>query len=482
MTVPPRLVIAGLSGESGKTLVSLGLLLEACRSGLPVRAFKKGPDYIDAAWLAWASGHPARNLDSYLMGFEGVTRAFLRHSIPSGLNLIEGNRGLYDGVDAKGTHSTAALAKALHAPVVLVLNVTKVTRTAAALVLGCQKLDPDVPVAGVILNRVGNRRHERVIREAIECDCGLPVLGAVPRTESGVFLPERHLGLVTPEEHGETDSLRARLLSLTRDCLDMPRLLAIAREAPRLEAAGDDAQVSLDGRGLRIGFLRDSAFTFYYPENLESLASAGAEMVAVEALTAGRLPSDLDALYIGGGFPETHAAALAANGTFLASLREEARQGLPIYAECGGLMLLARSILWKGRRHPMAGVLPFDVEVCAAPQGHGYACLTVDGPNPFFPEGTILKGHEFHYSKVLLDGAQPPTAFAVTRGAGCFSGRDGVIVGNVLASYVHLHAAATPEWARGVLEAARGHAARPARANKLEVLKNAVLANEEAIL
>ncbi len=238
MTVPPRLVIAGLSGESGKTLVSLGLLLEACRSGLPVRAFKKGPDYIDAAWLAWASAHPARNLDSYLMGFEGVTRAFVRHSIPTGLNLIEGNRGLYDGVDAKGTHSTAALARALRAPVVLVVSVTKVTRTVAALVLGCQKLEPEVRIAGVILNRVGSRRHEQVIREAIECECGLPVLGAVPRAESGTLLPERHLGLVTPEEHHQRESLRASLLSLTRDHLDTGRLFAIAREAPPLAVGG----------------------------------------------------------------------------------------------------------------------------------------------------------------------------------------------------------------------------------------------------
>ncbi len=480
--MPPRLVIAGLSGESGKTLVSLGLLLEASLSGLPVRAFKKGPDYIDAAWLAWASGHPARNLDSYLMGFEGVTRTFLRRSIPRGLNLIEGNRGLYDGVDAKGTHSTAALAKALRAPVVLVVSVAKVTRTVAALVLGCQKLEPEVHIAGVILNRVGSRRHEQVIREAIECECGLPVLGAVPRADSGVLLPARHLGLVTPEEHRERERLRANLISLTQNYLDTPRLFAIAREAPRLERVEDAAQESVDGRGLRIGFLRDSAFTFYYPENLEALESAGAELVAIEALTARQRPAGLDALYIGGGFPETHAAALAANGAFLASLRDRARQGLPIYAECGGLMLLARSILWREQNFPMTGVLPFAVEVRPTPQGHGYATLQVDSPNPFFPEGTVLKGHELHYSRILLDGNGPPTAFSVIRGTGCFAGRDGVVAGNVLASYVHLHAAAAPEWARGLLEAARRHAGRPARESKLEVLKNADLANEEAII
>jgi cobyrinic acid a,c-diamide synthase len=469
MTVPPRLVIAGLSGGSGKTLVSLGLLLAAAESGLSIRAFKKGPDYIDAAWLTWASGHPARNLDSYLMGFDAVAHAFVRHSAAAGLNLVEGNRGLYDGVDAEGTHSTAALAKALCAPVVLVVNVTKATRTVAALVLGCQKLDPKVHIAGVILNCVAGQRHEQVIREAIERECALPVLGAVPRADSGVLLPERHLGLVTPEEHRQRDNLRAGLISLTQNYLDTERLFAVAREAPPLEAAGDSARASADGHGLRIGFLRDSAFTFYYPENLEALESAGAELVPVEALTAARLPSKLDALYVGGGFPETHAATLAANGAFLASLAEQARRGLPIYAECGGLMLLARSISWRGQTFPMADILPFGVEVCSTPQGHGYATVRVDSPNPFFAEGTVLRGHEFHYSRILPGVAMPPTAFSVIRGTGCFVGRDGVVAGNVLASYVHLHAAATPEWARGLLEAAR----RRTPKNELEVTGNA---------
>ena len=194
----PRLVVAGLSGESGKTLVSLAVLLEAVRRNVAVRAFKKGPDYIDAAWLEWASRQPARNLDTYLMGFETAVRSFTRNAAPSGLNLIEGNRGLYDGLDARGTHSTAELAKALRAPVVLVINATKVTRTAAALVLGCQKLDPGVWIAGVIINQAAGVRHARIVREAIESACDLPVLGVVPRAAAGAFLPMRHLGLITP--------------------------------------------------------------------------------------------------------------------------------------------------------------------------------------------------------------------------------------------------------------------------------------------
>ena len=460
MTVAPRIVVAGLAGDSGKTLVSLGLLLAAARSGLPVRAFKKGPDYIDAAWLAWASGHPARNLDTYLMGFEGAAAGFTRNSTPSGLNVIEGNRGLYDGVDRQGTHSTAELAKALLAPVVLVADATKVTRTMAAQILGCQKLDPAVWIAGVVLNRLGSRRHLEVIREAVEAECGVPVLGALPRMQSGVLLPGRHLGLVTPEEHDLKGELKAGVLSLVDEHLDLERLIRLAQEAPPLELPCPPATILSRGHGLTIGYLRDSAFTFYYPENLEVLEDSGAELIPIDALTSGELPAKLDALYIGGGFPETHASRLASNAAFLASVREEARRGLPVYAECGGLMLLARSLSWKGQRFPMAAVLPFDVEVMSAPQGHGYARLVVDRPNPFFPEGTQLKGHEFHYSRILLDGEAPPSACSVVRGVGCFADRDGALAGNVLASYVHLHAAASPEWSRGLLEAARRYAAR----------------------
>jgi len=491
--MPARLVVAGLAGESGKTLVSLALLLEARRRGIPVRAFKKGPDYIDAAWLGWASGQAARNLDTYLMGFERATGSFARHAIAGGFNLVEGNRGLYDGVDASGTHSTAELAKALDAPVVLTVNATKVTRTVAAMVLGCQRLDPAVRIAGVVLNQVCGARHERVLREAIETVCGLPVLGAIPRAPE-TPLPSRHLGLVTPQEHPETDILAEGLLTLIKGRLNVDRLIELARQAPGLTVAPNESRAPaacgknrrqtnlsqnpslqstkdafaewtdasvrgscdglLDGRGLTIGYLRDSAFTFYYPENLEELAESGAELVAISS-AAESLPSAIDALYIGGGFPETHAQALAANETFLASLRERAADGLPVYAECGGLMLLSRAIRWQGSRYAMAGVLPFEVEVCTSHQGHGYIELLVDHANPFYPVGTRIKGHEFHYSRIIPGGPEPDTACTVRRGSGCSGGRDAVFLGNVWASYTHVHAVATPEWAAGFLAAIR---------------------------
>lgn len=448
-------MIAGLSGDSGKTLISLGLLLAVQDRGVSVRAFKKGPDYIDAAWLTWASGHPARNLDTFMMGFDKAAWSFARHAVAGGLNVVEGNRGLYDGSDPQGTHSTAEVAKILRAPVVLALNATKVTRTAAASVLGCQKLDPDVQIAGVVLNRIATARQERVMREAIESVCGVPVLGVLPKVKSDKLLPGRHLGLVTPAEHPRISEVRHNILDLIRGRLDLDRLIAIARQAREAPVVHGDQPLATGGQGLKIGYLSDSAFTFYYPENLEALEAAGAALVPVSALSASGLPDELNALYIGGGFPETHGASLAANASFLEAIRDSAARGLPIYAECGGLMLLAREVLWKGNSYPMAGVLPFRVEVLAKPQGHGYVELAVDRPNPFFPEGQTLRGHEFHYSRIIPDGDLPPTACAVRRGAGCYEHRDGVIVGNVWAGYTHLHALATPEWAQGLVNAAR---------------------------
>lgn len=451
----PRVVVAGLSGESGKTLVSLAILLAARKQGIPVRAFKKGPDYIDAAWLRWASGKPARNLDTHLMGFDRAVHSFGWNGVADGLNVVEGNRGLFDGLDAHGTHSTAELAKALQAPVILVVNATKVTRTVAALVLGCQQLDPDLRIAGVVLNQVAGARHERVVRQAIESVCRIPVVGAIPRAPEGALLASRHLGLVTPVEFTGCDALAQSLTERVGRYLDFEWVLKIGQGAPTVPPV-QAAATAADRSGATIGYLSDSAFSFYYPENLEALEAAGAKLLPVSALSATRLPDDLDALYIGGGFPETHAEAIASNRTFLTSLRHAARDGLPVYAECGGLMLLSQALTWKGERHEMAGVLPFEVQMCDTPQGHGYTELEVDTANPFFEAGIRLRGHEFHYSRVLAHGTIPPTACRVIRGAGCFTGRDAAVVGNTWAAYTHLHALATPEWAQGMIRAARG--------------------------
>lgn len=457
----PRLLVAGMSGGSGKTLVALGLLLSLRRAGVPVRAFKKGPDYIDAAWLSWASGHTARNLDTYLMGAGTILSSFVGHGVADGINVIEGARGLYDGFDVAGSHSSAVLSKHLKTPVVLVVNAAKVTRTAAAHVLGCQKLDPEVPIQGVILNNVNGRRHEQILRGSIESVCSIPVVGAIPKAAMGKPLPERHLGLIPPEEHSDLEDLGRDLLQVVGGFIDLDALVAVSRSAVPLEVISPENAPMPRARDVKIGYLKDSAFSFYYPENLEMLEQAGAELIPISALDSATLPGELNALYIGGGFPETHAQALSANRTFLESLRRAAEEGLPIYAECGGLMLLSRALTWKGARYEMADVFPFEVEVFETAQGHGYIELQVDTPNPFFSAGTVLRGHEFHYSRIAPQSDWTATACEVRRGTGCFKGRDAAIIKNVWASYTHLHALATPQWAQGLTDAARRFVAHP---------------------
>lgn len=448
-----RIVIAGLSGDSGKTLVSLGLALAWRRSGRSVAAFKKGPDYIDAAWLGWASGGVARNLDVHLMGEEAVRQAFAWHARDADVSLIEGNRGLFDGLDALGSASTARLAVLLAAPVVLVVPATKMTATAAALVRGCQVSAPEVQLGGVVLNRVASDRQARVAADAIESVCGVPVLGVVPRLPGDV-LPSRHLGLVPPAETQEGGRLEARLLGLAAEHLDLGRLERLAATAP---AAVTTRPVPPREVGtIRVGYFNDSSFTFYYPENLEALEQAGASLEPISALTAERLP-DLDLLYIGGGFPETHARALSKNEALRTAVAAAARAGLPIYAECGGLIYLSRSLHIGSQEHPMSAVLPISVEMTDRPQGHGYSDATVDTPNPYFPLGMRLRGHEFHYSRVIDPAETVTSVYAMNRGTGCGMGRDALVVGNVLASYTHLHARGVPEWAWHLCRAALRH-------------------------
>ncbi|MFW5740064.1 MAG: cobyrinate a,c-diamide synthase, partial [Myxococcota bacterium] len=305
----PRIIVAGASGDAGKTTLALGLVRALRARGVDVQPFKKGPDFIDPAWLSRAAGRPARNLDTRLCGDSVVQDVFDRHAPPAGVSIIEGNRGLYDGGDAKGTHSTAALARLLAAPVLLVVNVTKVTRTAAAVVLGCKQLEPSTPVAAVVLNQVAGKRHERVAREAIEQATGLPVVGAMPRLAERT-ISSRHLGLLTPEEHASADEVLGVVERLVAESVDLDAVLAIARGAgqrPRLAPALDPrlASAVCSGAGLRIGVLQDAAFTFYYPDNIEALEATGARVVMVSPLRDAGLP-EVDALYVGGGFPETH--------------------------------------------------------------------------------------------------------------------------------------------------------------------------------
>ena len=449
----PRIVVAGLAGDSGKTLVCLGLARALRARGLRVAAFKKGPDFIDAAWLAVASGLPGRNLDTFMMPRPTVIGSLARAAEVADVAVVEGNRGLFDGVDARGSHSTAELAKLIGAPVVLVVDATKVTATVAALVLGCRALDPELPLAGVILNRVATPRHERVIREAL-ANIGVPVLGAVPRLED-LQLPSRHLGLVTVAEHPAAETAVAALGEAVARHVDLDAVLAVARGAAEL-VTGDDVPPVPPPTAVpvRIGVLRDSAFMFYYPENLEALAGAGAQLIELSPLHDAGFP-EVDLIYAGGGFPEVYAAELSANRSFRDTLAARVAGGLPVWAECGGLMYLAKALVADGVAYPMAGALPLVISFTAKPKGHGYVVAKVDGRNPFVPEGTVLRGHEFHYSQVEQGGDAVRTVLALERGTGVGGGRDGVVHGCSLAAYTHLHAFGSPEWAPGVVAAAR---------------------------
>jgi cobyrinic acid a,c-diamide synthase len=446
----PRLVIAGLAGDSGKTLVAAGLARLLTSRGLVVAPFKKGPDFIDAGWLGAAAGRPGRNLDTFLMSRAAIGEA-LRRSGRAQLALVEGNRGLFDGLDAEGSHSTAELAKLLRAPVVLVVDVTKVTRTAAAMVLGCRELDRSLQLSGVVLNRVGSRRHEQVVREAIEAAGGPPGLGAIPRLAGEAF-PARHLGLVTAAEHARREEALARASEAVARYLDVEALLTLARSAPRIQFVARPP--AAPPAPTTIAVLRDQALSFYYPENLEALEEAGAALRFVSPLADAALP-EADAVYVGGGFPEVYAERLARNLRFRRALREAVAAGLPVYAECGGLMYLAKELRVDGTSYPMAGVLDLTVEQTSRPAGHGYVIGRVEEENPFFARGTTLRGHEFHYSRIVAGDDRLASILRLERGTGLGEGRDGIVVGSVWASYLHLHALGTPDWAPALVALAR---------------------------
>jgi len=450
----PRLVIAGLGGDTGKTAVSVGLCRVWQKQGHKVIPFKKGPDYIDMGWLSRGAGYPCFNIDLFLMNKEQVLFSFTLNITDSDIAVIEGNRGLYDGMDLEGSVSTAEIAKLLESPVILVVDCTKVTRTVAALVRGCQMFDPEVAIKGVILNQVAGHRHESTVRQCIEYYCNIPVVGAIPKLKHITF-PGRHLGLVPPQEHPKSEEAIQSASEIMGKYLDTEQVWKIAQNAPPLDCGIKDMPDCTEKR-VTIGVIRDSAFHFYYPENLVALKRAGADIIEFSALTDA-LPPSLDALYIGGGFPETHAPALSENVKLRNEIKSTADRGLPIYAECGGLMYLSRELVWDGKTYPMVDVLPAVIGVSKKPQGHGYTIVEVTAPNPYFETGNLLHGHEFHYSHILSMDTTDEFyfVFKMMKGEGITSGMEGICYKNVLATYTHLHAMGTPEWVQGMIKAAR---------------------------
>ncbi|MBU0481833.1 MAG: cobyrinate a,c-diamide synthase [Proteobacteria bacterium] len=457
-------VIAGLSGGSGKSVVAVGAVAALARRGHTVMAFKKGPDYIDSGWLGLAAGRPCFNLDPYLMKREVLLNSFYTQSCLAEYVLVEGNRGLFDGVDLEGAYSTAELAFFLKLPVILVVDCTKTTRTVAALVAGCQRFDRRIEIRGVVLNRVGTSRHESIVRRSVEHYTGIPVLGAFPRSREDVF-PQRHLGITPGPEHADAGVAVATLADRAEKFLDLGKLMQMMApvSCPEGSSAGITPPFAKTGKGdgLKIGLIRDEAFQFYYQENLDALQNLGVELIEINAITEKKLP-EIDALYIGGGFPETSARALSENMSFLASLREMVEKGLPVYAECGGLIFLGRSISLEGEKFTLAGIFPVDFTLERKPQAHGYTDLVVTADNPFYPLGTEISGHEFRYSKVVdWEGKSDTLACRMDRGVGFAEKRDGLVYKNVFALYTHVHSLGTPEWAPGMVQAARKFKDRP---------------------
>lgn len=494
-----RIVISALSGSTGKTLVTLGLIRAFTRRGLKVRAFKKGPDYIDTAWHELSSGRSACNLDLFFMREQALRELFVHkmqtsdshlHSPPShpanasatgsqacDLAIIEGNRGLFDGLDVHGSCSTASLAKALKAPVILVINTTKMTRTTAALVNGCAGFEEGLNLAGVIANRTGGERHGKLLADCVKEYCNVPFLGALPRLKVNPIL-ERETGLIALDELPEIDQVLDELAEFMEKHLDLDKVLELAgtgediqveRTASAQSGGSGPEQVKAEEAGPRIGYVHDAALWFLYQENLEALQQAGAQLQALRLLEAADWPS-LDGLYLPGGTVEsfvcTMQSALGDNGAWSAlikKLRQLSAAGLPIYAEGTGAWLTGQELEFASESYPMSGIFPLKITHGEQKRGLGYVRAEAQA-GPFFTPGTTVLGHEFNYTAwEPLDAKAPQTAYKVLKGTGLHkaqgpegsSARDGFFTNNTQASSTQLHALANPDWAVNFTRLAR---------------------------
>ena len=454
-----HLYIAAAHKSSGKTTVSVGLTAALVKRGLAVQPFKKGPDYIDPLWLARAAGRPCYNLDFFTQTHEEIISTFAGNLDGTSIGLIEGNKGLFDGVDVEGTDSNAALATMLAAPVILVIDTGGMTRGIAPLIRGYLDFDPDVNISGVILNKVGGERHEAKLRGALERYTDAEVLGAIGR-DAALEIPERHLGLVPANEAsgpGAADTMISRLADAVSAGLDLERIIEIARAAnlpEEMKEALNRSQSLPSGNkpDVRIAIARDAAFGFYYPDDLKAFETAGAELIPFDTLNDAHLP-EADGLFIGGGFPETHLEALSANQSLLKEIRQALAAGMPAYAECGGLMYLARNIQWRGESGEMVGTVPADVQVGKRPQGRGYMVVEESGKSPW-PESpksshgdtAAIPVHEFHYARLQNLDENPVYTHRVLRGTGIDGTHDGLVINNLVAGFAHHRNTVTNPW------------------------------------
>jgi len=438
----PALLIAAPQSGSGKTAITCGVLAALKKRGLKVQSYKVGPDYIDPGYLAAASGRPAHNLDSWLTGTDVMKRIFAETASGADAAIVEGVMGLYDG-GKNGVSSSAKIAEELGLPVVLVIDAKAMGESAAALALGFREYDNNIGIAGVIINMLGSDNHRRIITEAME-RIDMPVIGAVMR-EDDVSVSERHLGLL-PEGENEDKRQLDKLTAIIENSVDLEALLKIADKSRTI--AGGCKQRTANPAKVRIAVAKDKAFSFYYPESLAELERAGAEIVFFSPLDDSVVPKS-DGLIFGGGFPEMFAGQLAANGSMLASVAAAAEAGMPIYAECGGFMYLTQTLAdFEGRLHRMAGVVPASCKMNDKLRTVGYVEAKALNDNVLCRKGTVIRGHEFHFSSADKETDDFPYAFLFTKKRSGEQYAAGYSNGSVTASYLHLHFAGNPELAK----------------------------------
>ena len=480
----PRFIVAGTHSGAGKTTLSVGLMAAYHRRGFKVQGYKVGPDFIDPSYHTAVTGRISRNLDSYLCSRDTVREILLRSCEGADLLIIEGVMGLYDGKDPRSdTGSTAEMAKWLETPVILCLDASGMARSAAATVMGYQNLDSKVRIAGVIANRLGGEGHFQLIRAAVENECGIPVLGYLPDTPT-LAMPERHLGLIPAIERGSMTALFDHLAAHIEASIQLDVLLSVAKNAPCVvyprtrvfEESFENGVTSFNDtrritsreqqprqhdetlRDVTIAVAKDSAFNFYYPENIELLERSGAHIQYFSPLSGEKIPGDADGLYLGGGFPEEFASILESQTEVLDDFREKiVETRIPTFAECGGFMFLCRSITTKeGSQYSMVGVIPASVFMQNRLVGLGYREVVARADNPLLLAGQTARGHEFHYSSIEFDDhvcVDSTYAFEAQAWKGIV--RDGYAKDNLLAGYTHLHFASNPTMARRFVEYCR---------------------------
>ena len=453
-----RLFVSAARKSSGKTSITIGLCAALHARGLSVQPYKKGPDYIDPHWLTKAAGRNCYNLDFYTMEHDEISDLFKRHSADADISIIEGNKGLYDGLDLEGSNSNAALAHLLDTPVVLVLDARGMTRGIAPLILGYQAFDRNINIKGVILNKLGGYRHEDKLRKVIEHYTDVRVLGAVHH-DPELDIEERHLGLIPSHEDASCVKKIMALKEAVESQIDLDALIETAQTQTPVEQTTALAETGIGETDVRIGIVKNAAFGFYYPDDLDAFIRAGAALIEIDNLSDTTLPP-LDGLFIGGGFPETHMPALERNERFRKELAQAIDNGLPVYAECGGLMYLARSIEWNGDSHAMVGAIPADIVMESRPQGRGYVQLR-ESPDGIWPRARTqpIAAHEFHYSRFINLPKNARFAFQVLRGTGIDGAHDGYVDKNLLACYTHQRNTRNNNWVERFVAFVRDHKA-----------------------